>query len=103
MITWKPAVGIIDATKRKRICWHWCYINESKENRGLYIDNQTNNYHLTKPDQLFAYISVRNGHYNSYYDPSVGYLQDLTQDLSVEFDHYLIEITGATSNKLYTN
>lgn len=104
---YKPATGTLSTWRRGAICRS--YIG----NRGRTDERLTHNWAYTKtgrephsftlkmPDGLSCIIE-KEGRFCSYRDYD-GIAQDMTQDLAVKFDTYLVEITGITSNRELTN
>lgn len=100
-------VGKLSNTRRMRMCYHhdgevgrdgridrnWCYPREGKQPHDTFL--------VTMPNGLKAYVD-RGGSYSSYIDHA-GIAQDMTKDLALVFDHYIIEVTGITDNKQLTN
>lgn len=91
--------GVMSNTRRIRICRNFNAYNEP-DDRLVYMEREET-FWLKLPNGLIAIIS-RGGSYTSYKDND-GIVQEMTKELAVDFDNFLVELTGITSNKGLTN
>ena len=75
-------------------------MNNEPDDRLVYMEREET-YWLKMPNGLIAIISY-GGSYVSYKD-SEGIVQYMPNELAIEFDKFLVELTGITSNKMLTN
>lgn len=104
---YKPPTGTLSNWRRGAICRSYIG-NRGRDDERLIINwgytktgREPHSFTLTMPNGLSCIIEGE-GHFCSYRDHD-GIAQDMTQDLSVEFDNYLVELTGITSNRHLTN
>ena len=88
-------IGNLSDRRRRQLCYTYITV-ESKSDERLWLESD-DKYRLTLPNNLTALIKAKNGDYISYIDHE-GICQYMTKPLAIEFDNYLVEITGLGSN-----
>lgn len=83
----------VNARLDERFCRNWSYTMTGREPH--------NSFTLTMPNGLSCIIDG-DGRFESYRDHD-GIAQDMTEELAIQFDDWLVEVTGITSNKHMTN